>query len=339
MWGDWLYKNTKGQQVAAARRSEDLVALSRKLGDDQYVLQAHHSRWTNFFFLGDAGVARADTLTGIRLYDREGHRHHKHLYGGHDPGVCAHNFGAGAAWVTGHTREARALVDGALSLARELDHGISSVTAHILAPIVLSNAGATAKGQAMAEQMIGLCEKLGVLQFIGGGKVMAGACIALQGDATLGLRLIEEGLTSHRKTTWVVMSPTLLALAAEAHLRVGNTAHALDLLSEARDASQKSDVRWYVPEALRLEAETLLETGQIRADDAIARLRAVVELSRQQGALVFEWRAAATLARVVTQTGRDDQARQDLQTLVAKSAEGRDSPDLEAVKSLLSTLE
>jgi len=56
LWGDWLYKNGKGQLIEAARRSEDLVMLSRKLGDDGYALQALHSRWTNFFFLGDVNV-------------------------------------------------------------------------------------------------------------------------------------------------------------------------------------------------------------------------------------------------------------------------------------------
>src|SRR4029079_2825851 len=46
LWGDWLAKTSTGRTLEGARRSEDLVALSRRLGKDEYVLQAHHSRWT-----------------------------------------------------------------------------------------------------------------------------------------------------------------------------------------------------------------------------------------------------------------------------------------------------
>ena len=100
-WGDWLAKGASGHLTEAAKRSEDLVALSRRLNDEEFVLQAHHSRWNTFYTLGDARISRADTLIGLHLYDRERHRQHRHIYGGQDPGVCACGTGANAAWLTG----------------------------------------------------------------------------------------------------------------------------------------------------------------------------------------------------------------------------------------------
>ena len=61
LWGDWMAKNGISRMLEAARRSDDLVALAQRLGNEEYVLQAHHSRWTNFYMMGDARISRADT--------------------------------------------------------------------------------------------------------------------------------------------------------------------------------------------------------------------------------------------------------------------------------------
>lgn len=89
------------------------------------MLQAHHSRWTNFFLLGDAKLSRADTLVGISSYDIERHRHHRHVYGGHDPGVCACGTGSNAAWLTGYADEALTLADRAISISEKIEHPFS----------------------------------------------------------------------------------------------------------------------------------------------------------------------------------------------------------------------
>jgi hypothetical protein len=47
LWSDWPAKTSTSRTLEGARRSEDLVALSRRLGKDEFVLQAHHSQWTN----------------------------------------------------------------------------------------------------------------------------------------------------------------------------------------------------------------------------------------------------------------------------------------------------
>jgi class 3 adenylate cyclase/tetratricopeptide (TPR) repeat protein len=338
IWGDWLYKNTKGQMVAASRRSEDLVTISKGLSDDGYLLQARHSRWTNFFFLGDAAVARADTLHGVRLYDQIRHRHHKHLYGGHDPGVCARCFGSMSAWVTGHSKEAIALSEASISIARELDHSVSQATAHLWAPALLRGLHEESAARAAAEQLIALCERHGFVQWVGAGLVIAGAARAESGDTEFGLKLAEDGLKAQLARGPAGFSPMLLVMTAEAHLRADNHGHALTLLSDAAELSERAQVGWYRPEILRLQGTLLLQQGQIGAEEAIVRVERAAALARRQGAVVLEWRAVIELARLLEQLGRAEQARVRLGEVCDASTLGLDSSELDKARALLDTL-
>ena len=189
-----------------------------------------------------------------------------------------------------------------------------------------------------AEELIALCEKNKYPQWLGGGLVMSGVARTARGSTEQGLRLVDVGLKAHRTAGHAGISLMLLAFAAEAHLRVGNDARALDLLAEAIAVSEKSSVGWYRPEVLRLQSEVLLQSKQIAAPDAIARVEHAAWLAKSQGAVALEWRAVTALARLLAQEGRAEQARDRLRSVCGESNSGLDSADLEGAKSLLSTL-
>jgi predicted ATPase/class 3 adenylate cyclase len=338
LWGDWVYKNSAGQLIAASRRSEDLVMLSRKLGDDEYILQAHHSRWTNYFFLGDIRVARADSLQGIQIYDRARHRNHKHLYGGHDPGVCAYNFGANAAWAAGHSKEALRLAQDSVTLAKELDHSLSLATAYLFSLQVLHYIRDHPAVVARAETLLALCEKHRFPQWVGSGLVLSGVSHVAQGSTDLGLKLIDDGLKAQRASGHVGISLMLLALAADSHLKLGNAGRAVELLTEAAELADKSHVGWYRPEVVRLQAELMLQTRQIAVDDAFARVEHAAWLAKDKGSIALEWRATTALARLLEQRGQVGEARKRLLAVCGPSADGLDSVELDEAKALLATL-
>jgi predicted ATPase/class 3 adenylate cyclase len=338
LWGDWVYKNSAGQLIAASRRSEDLVMLSRKLGDDEYILQAHHSRWTNYFFLGDIRVARADSLQGIQIYDRARHRNHKHLYGGHDPGVCAYNFCENAAWAAGHSKEALRLAQDSVTLAKELDHSLSLATAYLFSLQVLHYIRDHPAVVARAETLLALCEKHRFPQWVGSGLVLSGVSHVAQGSTDLGLKLIDDGLKAQRASGHVGISLMLLALAADSHLKLGNAGRAVELLTEATELADKSHVGWYRPEVVRLQAELMLQTRQIAVDDAFARVEHAAWLAKDKGSIALEWRATTALARLLEQRGQVGEARKRLLAVCGPSADGLDSVELDEAKALLATL-
>jgi tetratricopeptide (TPR) repeat protein len=203
---------------------------------------------------------------------------------------------------------------------------------------VMHYVGDHATALVRAEELISLCEKHRLPQWIGPGQVLSGVSQTAQGSTELGLKLIEDGLKAHRAKGHVGISLMLLALAADAHFKIGNHARALDLLSEAIDVSEKSRVGWYRQEVLRLQAEIMLQSGQIAADDAIARVEHAAWLAKGQGSVALEWRAEMALARLLEQEGQSERARERLRAVCGSSTDGLDSQELVEAKSLLASL-
>ena len=85
VYGLWLAVAVSGRTLASRPLSDRLLKLTAGEADDGLRLQAHHSAWTTCLFAGDPAAAREHAEAGRRLYDRERHRSHRLLYGGHDP--------------------------------------------------------------------------------------------------------------------------------------------------------------------------------------------------------------------------------------------------------------
>jgi predicted ATPase len=328
LWGDWANKTMSGRVHEAARRSNDLVLLSRRLDQEEYVLQAHHSRWTNLLMIGDARQTRIDALVGIGLYDRERHRAHRHLYGGHDPGVCGCGAGAFAAWLTGHADEANRLAAQTVALGQAIEHPFSESIGWTVATMVAWVARDYRVARERAESALQLCDKHGFVQWIGVGMVFAGSCRTLQGEHEFGLKLLEEGVSRHRQSGPPAHTGPTLAAAATALLHAGNVGRANELLLEARDASDKTGAALMQPEVLRLQAEVLSQSGTKDVAAATDCLQAALALARQQGALALEWRCALSLARLQVAAGDAAAARALLSHVRAKFDEGMGPPEV-----------
>jgi len=338
LWGDWMAKSGTSRILDAARRSDDLVAMAHRLSNDEYVLQAHHSRWTNFYVMGDARISRADTLVGIRLYDRDRHRHHRHVYGGHDPGICACGTGANAAWLTGYADEALQLADQAIAIGEEIEHPFSQSISFMWATLAACGTRDYARARETAEALLQLSDRHGFPVWRGVGMVALGACRAFAGETEFGLKLIGEGLVAQRQLGMGGWLGFTLVTAVTAHMQSGNLARALELLTEAMAHAEKSHARVLLPEVERLHAEVLLLTGQIDTPHAIVRIEAAAALARKQGALALEWRATMALARLHASVGRDTQAGELLRHNYAAFTQGFGSPDLVEGKQLLDGL-
>ena len=338
MWGDWISKTASGRLSEAAKRSDDLVGLSQRLDHKDFVLQAHHSRWTNFHLMGDARISRADTQIGIRMYDIERHRHHRHVYGGHDPGICACGVGANAAWLTGHADEALKLADRAIAISEKIEHPFSETLAWMWSTQAAWGVRDHKLARERAEALIQASERHNFRQWVGLGMIVSGACRVHAGDTEFGLKLVEEGLGEQRQFGQAPLQSYLDAIAAMVHLEVGNSARALELLEEAVDVHAKTGAGVMHPETLRLHAETLLATRQIDMPQAITSIEAAVGLARQQGALALEWRSISSLARLHASNGGHDLARSLLTAHFSASSEGFESPDLVEGKQLLDTM-
>ena len=109
VFGLWQSTNSAGRVLDCRGLSDRLQRLTADNADSELRLQAHHSAWTTHLFAGRPAAAREHCNEGRRLYNPERHQHHRLLYGGHDPGVCAGYIGAQVNWLLGYPERALAI--------------------------------------------------------------------------------------------------------------------------------------------------------------------------------------------------------------------------------------
>ena len=117
----------------------------------------------------------------------------------------------------------------------------------------------------------------------------------------------------------------------------------LSAITEALHVVEQSDETYYQAELYRLRGELLLQqvnSGQISNldTDAEASFRKAIEIASRQQAKSLELPATMSLARLLRDTGRRDEARAMLAEIYNWFTEGFDTADLKEANALLDEL-
>jgi predicted ATPase len=118
--------------------------------------------------------------------------------------------------------------------------------------------------------------------------------------------------------------------------RLQFTPTGLALLGDARQVVERTGERWLEADLDRRKAELLLRQGQSEAAEQL--YRKALSIAEEQGAKLWELRAAASLARLRRDQGRRAEARDLLAPVHRWFTEGFDLPDLKEAKALLDEL-
>lgn len=121
----WLFNSGRGRVVEADKISGDLFRIARELDDPEVLLQARHSAWVLEMNRGLFAKGREHIEAGLSLYDEQRHAHHRHVYAGHDPAVCALIMSAKAHWGLERSEKATCLARETVLLARQMQHAPS----------------------------------------------------------------------------------------------------------------------------------------------------------------------------------------------------------------------
>jgi predicted ATPase len=167
--------------------------------------------------------------------------------------------------------------------------------------------------------------------------IFEGWALAQVGDPKRAAAQIREGLAAFRETAAQVWLPYFLAILSEADELVGDMPKACQLLDEALDRVERTRERWYEAELHRRKGEAFLitSTSPVEAEACLARALAV---AREQGARMWELRAATALARLWRERGKLSEARDLLASVYDWFTEGFDAPDLREARTLLQEL-
>jgi tetratricopeptide (TPR) repeat protein len=168
--------------------------------------------------------------------------------------------------------------------------------------------------------------------------IIRGFALAARGNAVEGLRLAREAAAERERAGSVGGQTYFLGLLAELYERTNRPDEAWEVLRTASDLVETTGERWFEPELHRMRGEWLLVHRRHAQDQAEAWFRRAHVLARQQGAKLWELRAATSLGRLWLSQGKGGDAYALLTSIYGRFTEGFNTPDLTEAKTLIDAL-
>jgi predicted ATPase len=332
-WGLW-YNAIPSRKLEVARdRAQELIALSGQVEDPDLQLEAFHCRWSTALFRGEGPTALKYTNEGVRQYDPARHAWMGPVFGGHDPGVCAHVVRALSLCFSGQTAQARQFGDKGVLLAETLGHphNVAFALQNIL--VLYQTLGDRETVNRAAQRLRDLAEKYNFPPQRAHALMVSGWACTFGTQSEAGLAMMEAEFP--RASAIGPLYRYYAAMLADARERAGRVDDALEVTRWALGTLTEPGVGMLVSELHRLEGVCLLRLGADHADEAMRSLHTALDVARQQGAALFELRTALTLAKAAAAQGRAAEGQQSLRAVCANLAPEFDAPELEEARRIL----
>lgn len=295
LFGLWLFYWGRGEVRTADGLARD---LRRRAGRDPDLrLQAAHSSWSTAFSRGAFEEARRHFRTAMTLYDRDRHAGMAATYGSHDPAVCGGMFAGRASAIMGLADESASFGEGAVTLARSLDHPFSLGLALTFRAASAQALGEHDVASVNAAEATSIARDQGFRLMLGWCLAVSGWAAVQRGEADRGGAWIDEAIATTRATGSDQFLSYLMASRAEAYLAAGRPGDALQAVRDGFAAIARTSERFYEAELHRLQAEALLATDGDASAASLPLMKAV-DVATRQGASLFALRSAVRLVHL-----------------------------------------
>jgi class 3 adenylate cyclase/tetratricopeptide (TPR) repeat protein len=248
--------------------------------------------------------------------------------------LCGFTFASIAAWILGKPDTARTRMARGVACASETGHPYDLAFASFYEAWLYQLLREYERAEAAATQALAMAEQHGFPFGRELTRPLLGWARVQLGHAGEGVSLIRQGLAGLAETGSKVGITAFLAHLAEAQALAGTIDDALSSIEEALQANPEELA--FRPHALICRGELRLKAGQ--AELAEADFREAITLAQKMQAKAWELRATTSLARLLRDTGRRDEARAMLDEIYNWFTEGFDTADLKDAKALLDEL-
>jgi class 3 adenylate cyclase/tetratricopeptide (TPR) repeat protein len=321
------YSMTRGDYFRGAAQADQALETAQREGNPNSLGLAHQVSLEARFLQGDFVAAEDHFARGQAFFEAPGFRALSV--------VGAFSRGIWSAWITGHADAARERDE---HMRRVLEGAQRHPWVTAIAQLSAANLHAMLKeftrAEALGSEALACCEEYGLLDAAIWAQIPLGLARAELGRTAEGVVLLRQALASANKSgsrfqiTWLLMS------LGDAQALDGAYADALRTIDDALRANpQELSFR---PESLRVRGELRLRQGD--SGLAEADFREAISLAQKMGAKAWELRATMSLARLLRQQGKVEEARQLLSKIYTWFTEGFDTADLKDAKALLEEL-
>jgi predicted ATPase/DNA-binding winged helix-turn-helix (wHTH) protein len=336
LYGLWTGRAASGDVTAAmdCARQFHCLAIERSHATD--VLMGDRMLGSILHFSGEQAAARHHLETMLSGYVPPVHRTAtmRHQF---DQRIVARALLARVCWIQGFPDQATTLAATAFEHALETDH-VNAICYSLVegaCPVALFT-GDFELAKRLVSQLLDRSARHGLTTWQVIGLSIESELLMRRGDTAIGLARLPTVLEEVKERRLLLRFPALLGVLAEACALTGRVSEAADAVEQAIAASERTGVRWCLPELLRIKGEVALldadGSGRTRAEDAFNQ---ALELGRHQGALSWQLRAALSLARLWVQERRSREARELVREIYEGFTEGFRTRDLLEARALI----
>lgn len=333
--GLWLFRNGRAEHARAAKITRQLFDVARRQDDDELLLQANHAAWPNYALRGLLIPACEAIDRGLAIYDEEKHRHHAHMFMGHDPAVCAHSVGISMNWERGCSDQAAAHAQEAVALSRRIEHIPSSMHALIHICMWYTETGDYKSAMQAAEELSALSEAHQLRAGMYAARTFRGWARVRIGEIEKGLLELEDSVAAWQRTGARLHVPQRLSLLGDAYSLAGRHREALDTFRVSLDMSATTGEVQFESSALMKQGEALLRQGAENGADAEHSFRRAREVAVGQSAIAYELRATVLLSRLLAERGRRADAEGMLRETLSRAPANQKFEEWAVAKSAL----
>ena len=304
--GQWRYTLITDKMSAAMQIAERVHSLAQEQNDAALMVGAYRALSCTLFYLGDFESARQYAMRGVQIWRSGGVQSYAEDF--HTPVVACLCFGAMSEWHLGEISPCQAMMDEAISLAKELNDTNALALALNWAAGLGQRERNTAEVDRLASDLIELSTRHNFVYWLAVGAINRGWARSASGDTAEGIPWIEDGIRDIRAAGAMLALPSALARNAEALHLADRTSEALQAINGAEAVAERFDQRVYFSELHRLRGVFLATIGA-EETEIEASFRAAIRTAREQKSIPLEKRAEGTYAEYRRQKASASEGR------------------------------
>lgn len=331
MWQAWLFHYTSANHKAAETIGYELLQRAKESGNSVIRIVADVACGLSSFALGNLVDAGNHFEHGAETRSRLEEIIVQPGYG-FEVGTAAVAYASWVQGMLGFVDQSRKRIDALVPLVEKIGHPFTTSRGLYWCCAV----SATLKDWATVLELekrsteVSIQYEFQMTLYID--QVLRGVASSYINPQSAWMNECSDGLNAYQKTGARVQVPFMLALVAEALLDTDEFEEGLSMISEAITLINATGEVHVASEVYRLQGDLLQKSGE---ENVAHFYQKALSIAREQGARLFELRAAMSLARLWAAHGRQSEARDLLGPIYEWFTEGFDTHDLKEAKALL----
>ena len=324
----------RGELARAKACAQELLALAAQVGGGDYLLSAHFAMAQTLLATGEFAASAQHCRDALAVGRTISDRPWRRLA---DPDIVASFVLAECLCCLGFPDQARQIERESLREARDATKWYTRLLAMAFDAELQQTLGDGRRALEQTDAGISYATEIGAMSQLPRMGMIRGWALIKTGHVEEGSSILRMIIAAAEAAGVGVVARAYCALA-EAGQASGKAQEGLEALRHAQDVMERTGERHLASDFYRLKGELTLQSTPTATAEAEAAFHQAIEIARSQSAKLYELRATVSLARMLRDTGRHDEARAILAEIYNWFTEGFDTADLKDAKVLLDEL-